>query len=274
VCLLVGECASLVASRLLATEAAVRDSERRLRALVEKSSDVISVVDADAVIRWDSPSVREVFGYEPTERLGTDGLGYVHPDDLPAAHEALASLDQPDATATIEVRVKHADGSWRWCEARARNLMHEPAVRGLVVNYADVTERHRAEDVRRQLAAIVESSSDAIVGEDLDGTVLSWNGAAERMYGYTAAEMIGANIRRLVPAERRDELDQLMRRACGGERVRPIETQRRRKDGALIDVSSTIPSPSASTPELPAENVTARSRCDQTNASALALSAE
>jgi len=240
VCLLVGECASLVASRLLATEAAVRDSERRLRALVEKSSDVISVVDADAVIRWDSPSVREVFGYEPTERLGTDGLGYVHPDDLPAAQDALASLDQPDATATIEVRVKHADGSWRWCEARARNLMHEPAVRGLVVNYADVTERHRAEDVRRQLAAIVESSSDAILGEDLDGTVLSWNGAAERMYGYTATEMIGANIRRLVPAERLDELEQLMRRACGGERVRPIETQRRRKDGTLIDVSLSL----------------------------------
>ena len=240
VCLLVGECASLVASRLLATEAAVRDSERRLRALVEKSAEAISIVDADAVIRWDSPSVRDVFGYDVTERLGTDGLGYVHPDDLATAHHALASLDGPDAAATVELRIRHADGTWRWCEARVRKLMHEPAVRGLVVNYADVTERHRAEGVRRQLATIVESSSDAILGEDLDGTVLSWNGAAERMYGYTAAEMIGNDIRTLVPPDRLDELDQLMLRARSGERVPPVETKRHRKDGTLIDVSLSL----------------------------------
>jgi len=240
VCLLVGECASLVASRLLATEAAVRDSERRLRALVEKSSDVISVVDTDAVIRWDSPSVKDVFGYEVTERIGRNGLDYVHPDDLATAHGALAGMDQPDATATVELRVRHADGTWRWCEARVRNLTHEPAVRGLVVNYSDVTERHHAERVRRQLAAIVESSSDAILGQDLDGTVLSWNSAAERMYGYTAAEMIGNNIRRLVPDERLHEVEELMQRARSGERLAPFETQRLRKDGTLIEVSLSL----------------------------------
>ena len=240
VCLLVGECASLVASRLLATEAAVRDSERRLRALVEKSSDVISVVDENAVIRWDSPSIHEVFGYGQTERIGRDGMEFVHPDDLASAYGALASLEAPDATATIELRVRHADGTWRWCEARARNLMHEPAVNGLVVNYTDVTERHHAEGIRRQLAAIVESSSDAILGQDLHGTVLSWNGAAERMYGYTAAEMIGADIRRLVPPERMAELDELMDRARRGDRVAPVETQRLRRDGTLLDVSLSL----------------------------------
>jgi diguanylate cyclase (GGDEF)-like protein/PAS domain S-box-containing protein len=240
VCLLVGESGSLVASRLLATEAAVRDSERRLRALVEKSTDVISVVDAGAVIQWDSPSILDVFGYEPTERLGRDGLDYVHPDDLDIARAALAALDQPDATATVELRVRHADGGWRWCEARARNLMHEPAVNGLVVNYTDVTERHHADRVRRQLAAIVESSSDAILGQDLDGTILSWNGAAERMYGYTAAEMLGADIRRLVPAERLGELDELMARARQGEPLAPVDTQRRRKDGTLVDISLSL----------------------------------
>ncbi|MDQ1699144.1 MAG: hypothetical protein QOG34_1007 [Frankiaceae bacterium] len=240
VCLLVGECASLVASRLLATEAAVRGSERRLRALVEKSSDVISVLDADAIIIWDSPSIRDVFGYDTTERIGTDGLGYVHPDDLATARQTLASLHTPDAIATVEVRVRHANGAWRWCEARVRNLMHDPAVNGLVVNYTDVTERHHAEGVRRQLAAIVASSSDAILGEDLDGTVLSWNGAAERMYGYTATEMVGSDIRRLVPDERLDERDELMRRAREGERLPPIETQRKRRDGTLVDVSLSL----------------------------------
>jgi diguanylate cyclase (GGDEF)-like protein/PAS domain S-box-containing protein len=266
VCLLVGECASLVASRLLATEAAVRDSERRLRALVEKSSDVISVIDADAVIRWDSPSIHDVFGYQPSERVGKQGLDFVHPDDLPAAYAALAQVGTPDATATVEVRIRHADGGWRWCEARVRNQTHEPAVKGLVVNYSDVTERHHAEGVRRQLAAIVESSSDAILGQGLDGAVLSWNGAAERMYGYTAAEMIGHDIRRLVPAERVHELDEVTARARRGERVPPIETQRLRRDGALIDVSLSVSPIVGGNGDVAAFAVIARDITEQTRA--------
>src|SRR5207245_1505987 len=83
-------------------------------------------------------------------------------DDLAMAQRTLAALDVPDATATVELRVRDAEGRWRWCEAHVRNLMHEPSVNGLVVNYSDVTERHLDEDVRRPLAASVEPPYDAI----------------------------------------------------------------------------------------------------------------
>ncbi len=90
------------------------------------------------------------------------------------------------------------------------------------------------------LGAIVESSDDAIVGQALDGTVLSWNRAAERLYGYTAPEMLGQNISVLVSPDRHDELPTLFARLGAGEQIEHYETVRRRKDGSLVDVSVTI----------------------------------
>jgi diguanylate cyclase (GGDEF)-like protein/PAS domain S-box-containing protein len=90
------------------------------------------------------------------------------------------------------------------------------------------------------LGAIVESSDDAIVGSALDGTVLSWNGAAERLYGYTAEEMLGQSISVLMPPDRSDELPTLFARLVAGEQIDNYETVRQRKDGSLVDVSVTI----------------------------------
>jgi PAS domain S-box-containing protein len=91
-----------------------------------------------------------------------------------------------------------------------------------------------------QLAAIVESSSDAIVSKDLVGVVRSWNGAAERMFGYTAAEMIGSSISTIIPPERLGEEQEVLRRIRLGDVVAHFETVRRRKDGTLIDISLTV----------------------------------
>ncbi|MHB8448728.1 MAG: PAS domain S-box protein, partial [Rudaea sp.] len=91
----------------------------------------------------------------------------------------------------------------------------------------------------RRLAAIVESSRDAIIGKDLHGIVTSWNRAAEEMYGYSSAEMIGASIRRIVPADRQDEEDRILQAISRGERVDQLETVRLAKDGRLIEVSIT-----------------------------------
>jgi diguanylate cyclase (GGDEF)-like protein/PAS domain S-box-containing protein len=90
------------------------------------------------------------------------------------------------------------------------------------------------------LGAIVESSDDAIIGEALDGTVLSWNSGAEHLYGYNAVEMLGQDISVLVPPERRDELSAAFARLGAGERIEHYESVRRRKDGSLVDVSVTI----------------------------------
>jgi PAS domain S-box-containing protein len=111
---------------------------------------------------------------------------------------------------------------------------------GRVWSFSDVTERNQAEIISQRLSAIVNSSDDAIVGKDLNSIVTSWNGGAERIFGYSAAEMIGTSITRLIPSDHQMEEDQILARIRRGERVDPIETVRVAKDGRLLDVSITV----------------------------------
>ena len=104
----------------------------------------------------------------------------------------------------------------------------------------DFTERKRADESQRWLASITESSNDAIIGETLDGIIYSWNQAAERMYGYTAAEVAGHSISMLVPPDRADEVPRLLERIRQGERIEHYETGRICKDGKQIAVSLTM----------------------------------
>jgi len=118
---------------------------------------------------------------------------------------------------------------------------------GAIMVFRDITERRRSEDARnqrdlsaRQLAAIVESSDDAIVSKDLESTIRSWNRGAEHIFGYTAAEMIGRSIRVIIPDDRWSEEDDVLRQIRRGEKVDHFETVRRRKDGSEVPVSLTI----------------------------------
>ena len=103
-----------------------------------------------------------------------------------------------------------------------------------------MTERKLAEDAAPRLAAIVESSDDAIVGKNLDGIITSWNAGAECIFGYAAEEIIGKPIMILIPADYQKEEEAIIERLRRGQRVESFETVRRRKDGSLIDVSLTI----------------------------------
>ncbi len=96
------------------------------------------------------------------------------------------------------------------------------------------------DDIAARLAAIVQSSDDAIIGKTLDGIVTSWNPAAERMYGYTAAEMVGESIMRIIPEERRAEEAEVLSRIQRGEVVDHLETIRVAKGGRAIDISLTV----------------------------------
>ena len=111
---------------------------------------------------------------------------------------------------------------------------------GVVLVFHDVTERRRVERERARLAAIVESSNDAVIGKTLDGTITSWNAAAERMYGYTAEEAVGRHISLIVPEELRADLAEIMRQLARGERVERSETVRVRKDGVRLEVSLSV----------------------------------
>jgi PAS domain S-box-containing protein len=111
---------------------------------------------------------------------------------------------------------------------------------GVVITFVDITERKQTADALiRRLAAIVESSADAIFSKDLDGTIRTWNAAAERLYGYTADEIVGQSIRVTVPAERLEEWSEEMARAGRGEHVQQLETERLRKDGQCFPVEMT-----------------------------------
>jgi PAS domain S-box-containing protein len=111
---------------------------------------------------------------------------------------------------------------------------------GIVLVFRDITERQRVEEVQTRLAAIVESSEDAIIGKTLEGIIMSWNQGAKRIYGYTAEEVIGQSLALLVPPDRPDELPALLTHLARGEAIAHYETERVRKDGQVIPVSLTI----------------------------------
>jgi PAS domain S-box-containing protein len=104
----------------------------------------------------------------------------------------------------------------------------------------DLTGREQAEALRRRLSAIVESSEDAIISKDLNGTIMTWNQGAERIFGYTAREIIGRPVLTLIPEDRPDEEPEILARIRRGERIEHYETVRRRKDGSLVDISLTV----------------------------------
>jgi PAS domain S-box-containing protein len=127
------------------------EENARFRALTEHSSDAVTLVGPDGTVLYNSPSSQRVLGYEPGEFLGRSGFEVVHPDDQERARTLLAQLvRQPESPVTAEMRVRHQDGSWLWMECVGTNLLGEPAVGAVVVNYRDISERHRASQALRQ----------------------------------------------------------------------------------------------------------------------------
>ena len=127
------------------------------------------------------------------------------------------------------------DGSAGWFDVNV-----QPAPEGIVIFSVDITGRKRVEEMRQQLAAIVESSDDAIIGKTLGGIITSWNAGAERLFGYPAAEALGQPLLMLVPPERRDEEPEILARLARGENIDHFETVRVRKGGARVHVSATV----------------------------------
>ncbi len=143
---------------------------------------------------------------------------------MPQALALPSTEDLRKARDELEIRVKERTAE---LEQTARDLQ------------AQIAERQRAEDSLSNVAAIVESSDDAIIGEDLNSIITSWNQGAEKIFGYPAGEMMGTSIRRLIPASQQDEEDQILARIKRGEKLDHFETIRQTKDGRLIDVSIT-----------------------------------
>jgi diguanylate cyclase (GGDEF)-like protein/PAS domain S-box-containing protein len=176
-------------------EEALAAREKRFRSLIENSSDGIALVESDGSIVFAAPSTRRILGYSSDEIEGLNAFTLVHPDDRQDAGDGLAQLlTQPGGTTVSHSRFRHIDGSWRWLEGTATNLLHEPAVRAIVVNYRDITERREAEEAltesEEQFRSIQENALDAIITMSSDGEITSWNPQAETIFGWTREEAV------------------------------------------------------------------------------------
>ena len=145
-----------------------------------------------------------------------------------AAKEAEAIAEQPDGTRVpflaYPTPLRTANGQ----------------LLGAVNMLVDIAERKRNEEAAQCLAAIVESSDDAILSKDVNGVIMSWNSGAQRLFGYTSQEAVGKPVTLLIPVDRHDEEPRILERICRGERIDHYETVRQRKDGSLVDISLTV----------------------------------
>ena len=136
---------------------ALKENEERFRLMLQNISEVVGLIDGDGIVRYYTPSIERVLGYEPEELVGANAFSMIHPDDLDGAVEVFVEiLSAPTNSGSVEVRGRHKNGSWRLIEACGTNLLDEPNVRAIVFTFRDVTERARAdEDLQRSLDALL-----------------------------------------------------------------------------------------------------------------------
>ena len=184
-----------------------------------------------------------VFGYESLQPEWSYEifLNHVHPEERKLVNQKFQETLSSHEDWDFECRIIHQDKQLHWISARGRvyrDLNCLP-IRLLGV-VEDITECKQAEEVRLFLAAIVESSNDAVMGLTPDGKIVSWNSSAEKIFGYTSSEIIGQDVSIIVPAKRRLEPKEIFAAMRRGEAISQMETVRRRKDGSLIDVTIRI----------------------------------
>jgi PAS domain S-box-containing protein len=204
----------------------LRARTEAFEALVENITDVVTVLDADGTIQFESPSASEELGYAPHELEGTPIWDHVHPDDRPALKEKMeAALADLDRRPTATFRFRHADGDWRILELRGRRLPDEVDLGTVIAVSRDVTERRKLEERVRLLVDAVERAETgvAITGPNLSppGPQIQYvNEAMSEITGYDAEEMLGSTPRMLQgPDTSRDKLDRLKHRLSAGKTV-------------------------------------------------------
>jgi PAS domain S-box-containing protein len=229
----------------------LRDEEQAFELparLFEQLPFAVYVCDREGLVLRYNRRAAELWGRSPKLRDPNERFCGSHrmfrPDGSLLPHHQCPMADVLRIGVSVrgqEVHIERPDGS------RCIALVDIEAVKdsggnivGAVNCFQDITERKRGEEAALRLAAIIESSDDAIVSKDLDGIITSWNGGAERIFGYLAEEIIGKPIMILIPSDHQKEEEAILGRIRRGQRVEHYQTVRQRKDGSLIDISLTI----------------------------------
>ena len=219
-------------------------SEERFRKIAESAQDGLIIVDQDELITYWNPAAETMFGYSAEEALGQSMHGLLTPVRYRDAYRqgweqfretgqgrligqtlVLSAMRKGGEEFPIEVSISSVAIEGRWF---AIGILR------------DISERYRAEAVRRELAAIVESTEDAIIGKTVDGRITTWNNGAAKMYGYSSDEIVGQSVKILAPHGGEQEVVDLLAVVEGGTSVVHYETTRRRKDGRQIEVSLSL----------------------------------
>ena len=233
--------ASIALKRSLA-EHALKKSEELFSNIAQNSPLAIAIIDPDGTYIYINRNFTQIFGFDLRDfQTGREWFLLAYPD--PDYRKKVISEWKSDLE-----HVGTGDQRPRTYKARCKNgtekdIYFMPVTLSdgkQCIVYEDITERRESEKVKKLLSCIVKSSNDAIIGKKMDGTVISWNRAAEDMYGYTSDEVLGKNISFIVPFERRQELETILDQISRGHGVTNLETRRVKKDGTGIDVSVSI----------------------------------
>ena len=212
-----------------------------LHAIIDSTDDAVIGQNVDGIVTLWNRAAERIFGYSHAEMVGRSTVtlipAYKHGEEDKVMARALGG-ERIDHYETI---LLHKSGRPIEVSLTVSPILDDSGKLVGVSHIArDITERKAMDRQALHLSALVSSSDDAIASKDLNGIVLSWNYAAERMFGYTAAEIIGQSIRLIIPSDRWNEGEDVLRSVRAGERVDHFETIRQRKDGALIPVSLTV----------------------------------
>lgn len=208
------------------------------RSVVECSDDAIICKTVGGLITSWNPGARAIFGYTADEMLGQPMLRLIPPENH---NEEVFILEKIVAGEKVDhfeaVRLNKQGGRVHVSVTISPIHDRQGRVVGASKIARDISARVKLEEETRLFENIVQSTDDAVIGRFLDGTITTWNPAAEKMFGYSASEMIGRSIRRLLPHDRGLEDVQIFERIRQGEKVKHFETIRQRKDGSLVEVS-------------------------------------
>ncbi|MBL7119335.1 MAG: PAS domain S-box protein [Dehalococcoidia bacterium] len=228
-------------------EEALQRKEEYYRSLIENSLDSIAILDGDGTICYESPSAERVLGYTAEELVGESMFAALHPGDIPKLADAFTELSRnPGGTLRTEVRVRRKDGSLRFVEAIGTNLLHDPQVKGVVVNYRDITEHKEADEALRESEVryrlLAENVSDIIYVMNANRRFTYISPSATRLLGYSVEELMSLTMEEyLTPASLEVALQALAEDQAleslgqqDGYRSRLLEMELRCKDGSTV----------------------------------------
>jgi diguanylate cyclase (GGDEF)-like protein/PAS domain S-box-containing protein len=232
-----------IAGRYHGAARQLAENEERTRSILGSTPDAFIGIDEAARITDWNPAAEEMLGWRADDVLGRYAHDVYIPDHLRERYERgvsrMTSGDHDLPSTATEFEVRHRDGHVVPVELVATMLRWGGGWR-MHAFLRDLTPRHGAERELRRLAGIVAATGDAVLSKTLDGTITSWNPAAERLYGWRAEEVIGRGVEVIVPDDRLPELQALIRSIEAGIAVPAFETVRRRKDGSLVEVSLNV----------------------------------